>query len=43
MTIGQSITEAEYDKLPSETQRQYCYCPVCDLFYLKTPGICTHN
>ena len=43
MSIGQRITEYEYDKLPSETQRRYCYCPICNLFYLKTLKFCTHN
>lgn len=38
-----SITEAEYDHLPPETQRNYCYCPVCDKFYPKQPGVCTHD
>ncbi len=43
MSIGQRITEEEYDKLPPQTQRQYYYCPVCNMFYYKSPRICAHG
>jgi len=42
MSLSQKITEEEYDKLPPQTQREYCYCPVCNMFYSKYPGICNH-
>jgi len=37
------ITEEEYDRLPPQTQRQYRYCLVCNIFYLKNLGICDHR
>ena len=27
------LTEEEYDRLPDLTQRQYCYCQICEMFF----------
>ena len=37
------IKENEYKSLPSKSQKLFLWCPVCQHYYLREPGVCSHD